>query len=259
MRHMLFFVIGLVLSTAHVAKAELMVFGPTPYRSAADSPFAEYLGGPNFYLEDFEDGELNTPGIGQSGLPAIIVGPGANSESVDADDGQLDWDGRNGSSLTQPLIKVLATSPQTNVWQIELAFDRSQLGFLPNSFGFVWTAGAADSHLTLYVFDDRGSRIPLVFDETLGTGASSGSQDDRFLGVVSEVPFERVLISSTSFGGTQNNLHVDHVQFGLLRVPEPDSLLICVWFASAGLMFPFRLNCKITRRNRCPEKLSSNG
>ncbi len=37
--------------------------GPTPYLSAADSPFAEYLDGPDFYLEDFEDGELNTLGI----------------------------------------------------------------------------------------------------------------------------------------------------------------------------------------------------
>ena len=50
-------------------EAEVIVIGPRPYLSAADSPFDMSGLGTTFFLEDFEDGELNTLGIFQPGLP----------------------------------------------------------------------------------------------------------------------------------------------------------------------------------------------
>ena len=50
------------LGTFSPASAETIFFGPTPYLSAADSPFDLSGLGTTFFLEDFEDGELNTPG-----------------------------------------------------------------------------------------------------------------------------------------------------------------------------------------------------
>ncbi len=63
--------------------AGVTFLGPTPDLSAADSPFDLSS---NFYLEDFEDGALNTPGVSgnvkvQSGFVDI--------DSVDADDGVI--------------------------------------------------------------------------------------------------------------------------------------------------------------------------
>jgi hypothetical protein len=82
-----FFAVGIVALLAvctPVARAGLTT--PSPYLSFVDSPFA---GGiyQYFYLEDFEDGALNTPGVSASGgfvlapsalsgQPGLTTGPG---------------------------------------------------------------------------------------------------------------------------------------------------------------------------------------
>lgn len=60
-------VIGVVFITwlgsscsANTTSANQSFLGPIPYLSRADSPFDLTI--PDFYLEDFEDGQLNTPG-----------------------------------------------------------------------------------------------------------------------------------------------------------------------------------------------------
>src|SRR5712671_4165784 len=70
------------------AAASPIFFGPTPYLSSDDSPFS----GPGYsmYLETFEDGFLNTPGVSASGGIAIT---GQFVDSVDADDGVIDGNG----------------------------------------------------------------------------------------------------------------------------------------------------------------------
>ena len=57
------------------APAGAAILGPTPYLSAADSPFAG-LGLSNFSLEDFEDIALNTPGLSAAGPGLCISGAG---------------------------------------------------------------------------------------------------------------------------------------------------------------------------------------
>ena len=59
--------------------------GPLPYLSQADSPFD--LSAPGAYLEDFEDGLLNTPGVAAS--VGSVMGPSSNTDSVDGDDGSI--------------------------------------------------------------------------------------------------------------------------------------------------------------------------
>ena len=61
--------------------------GPT-YSSFADSPFFSQSFS-YFYLEDFEDGALNTPGV-TTHQSWYVKGPSASTDSVDADDGVVD-------------------------------------------------------------------------------------------------------------------------------------------------------------------------
>src|SRR5687768_15287026 len=56
---------GLVIGLCSDVTAETVFLGPITYRSAADSPFDLSGLGETFFLEDFEDGEMNTPGISQ--------------------------------------------------------------------------------------------------------------------------------------------------------------------------------------------------
>ncbi len=64
--------------------AAVTVFGPIPYRQRSDSPFYQGILEGNIYLEDFEDGELNTPGVAISDNGRIL-----RDISVDEDDGML--------------------------------------------------------------------------------------------------------------------------------------------------------------------------
>ena len=88
---------GVLVMLPRVAAASLI--GPTPYSSFADSPFA---GGSFswFYVEDFEDGLINTPGVSVSPLTSAMA-VGGYTDSVDGDDGVIDGSGSGGHSLRQ--------------------------------------------------------------------------------------------------------------------------------------------------------------
>src|SRR5262245_49589581 len=86
------------------AGAGAIFFGPSPYLAfdntlpgagTAISAFSG-LGFSYFYLETFEDGLLNTPGV--TGTGGAVAGPGGITDSVDADDGVIDGLGRDGHS-----------------------------------------------------------------------------------------------------------------------------------------------------------------
>ncbi|MEZ6069861.1 MAG: hypothetical protein R3C10_06175 [Pirellulales bacterium] len=92
------------------ATAAPVFLGPTPYLSAADSPFDLSSPGSTFHLEDFEDGELNTLGIHQlppGALNATVMDPSPTTDSVDADDGTIDGSGTAGHSFAAgPAVSV---------------------------------------------------------------------------------------------------------------------------------------------------------
>src|SRR5438067_673727 len=78
-----------------VSSARAAFLGPSPYLSFADSPFNGGSFG-YFYLETFEDGALNTPGVTASA--GSVTSPGSLTDSVDGDDGTIDGSGTAGHS-----------------------------------------------------------------------------------------------------------------------------------------------------------------
>jgi hypothetical protein len=167
--------------------------GPTPYLSENDSPFI-----PNgmFYLENFEDDLLNTPGVTPSA--GSIAGPETGiTDSVDADDGTSDGSGLAGHSF-------FSGSGSAG---IRFDFDAGALGGLPTAAGIVWTDG--EGEFTFEAFDALGGSLG-----TLGpfpaAGAVSGETDeDRFFGAYDAGGISAIRISNT-FGG----IEVDHLQYG---------------------------------------------
>lgn len=204
---------------------EVVFFGPTPYLSQADSPFPVDGSHPNFYLEDFEDGELNTPGIAfNEGLP-LAVDPVVTSGSVDGDDGLIDGLGQQGHSLAQPFHILIFTDPGQYVFQIDFTFDSAVLGELPNAFGFAWTEGAPNSNIQLTLFDELGNQYSQIAFTGIGDDIHNGNTDDHvFIGATAEFGIARARITSTNVGGETVTLQIDHVQYGQVAIPEPEHL-----------------------------------
>src|SRR5262245_59247501 len=171
--------VGIVLA-ATGARADIL--GPTPYLSFADSPFN---GGSfsSFFLEDFEDGALNTPGVTASAGWSVL-GPGAFTDSVDGDDGAIDGAGTRGHSFF------------SNGTQSSLTFNAAALGgALPAAAGIVWTdvgdvtSGAPGfGSVSFSATDGLGNPLGSIGTFTLGDGSALGSApggtaEDRFFGV----------------------------------------------------------------------------
>lgn len=215
------------VSEAHAAVTFL---GPSPYFSAADSPFPVDASNPSFFLEDFEDGELNTPGIFQP-YPeiarGIVLTPSELTDSVDADDGFFDGLGRDGNSFAAGLTTVLFTDPRVRRRYFRLAFLPTADISYPNAFGFVWTDGAPNSFALLDVYGTDGTLLASNMYSGLGDMSHSGlTHEDRFLGVTTTGSIGQVEITSI-FIGDDVTFELDHLQYGVL-VPEQNSLLLVI-------------------------------
>jgi hypothetical protein len=228
--------------------------GPLPYLSAADSPF---LSDPSLVtvLEDFEDGALNAPGIvndeiidylsiGNDGHGRVVE-PGAETDSVDGDDGAIDGSGTGGHSYRS--MNYQDTIADGNIYN-SLGF--SFPGRLPVAVGFVWTDGQPRSLLQLFVREKNQINNKIfALDPALGDGdGNGGTSEDRFFGVYSSVGIEEFGISSivpNQIPGTDDGrryFELDHLQFSY-PVPEPDASL-----AAAPLLVRARRRaCRRTR------------
>lgn len=164
----------------------LEFFGPTPYLSAADTP-AGFASGA-MAIEDCEDGALD-PRLVTS---AALIGPGGQTDSVDADDGEIDGSGSQGRSLYD--------SPP---------FEVEFLPPLPISAGLVWTDGGTPTEVTFEAFGADGQSIGSIGPFTIGDGNNNGGTDeDHFFGVRDEGGILRLRVSHTSGG-----IEIDHIQF----------------------------------------------
>src|SRR5262245_34516548 len=178
--------------------------GPTPYLRQSDSPFDLSGLGTTFFLEDFEDGLLNTPGVSASvGAP---LAPGITTDSVDADDGTVDGSGIAGHSF----------SSGDGATGITFTFDNQALSGFPTAVGIVWTDG---SGTTLFeAFNTVGGSLGVIGPVTIANGSPNGETDeDRFLGVYDPAGIEAIRISNTS-----GAIEIDHLQYGnatLLNTP----------------------------------------
>jgi len=234
---------GCFFANADDCRAGIVFLAPTPYLSAADSPFPVDGSNPDFFLEDFEDGELNTPGIRDEYAAlnqTLVLGPGPVTDSVDADDGIIDGYGTNGHSLASTFFVVFPTTPPAYHRRFRFSFEKENGIELPKAFGFVWTDGAEDSTILLQVFDNSQELIGETRFHGIGDASSTGTTDeDVFIGVISPHSIGHVDITSIAIG-TNPTVEIDHIQYGAL-VPEPDSLCL----VSVALIVVSAMRCRL--------------
>lgn len=216
---------ALIATLAGLAAADVLPV--TPYLSAADSPFASMSLG-WFYLEDMEDGLLNTPGLSVvSNRPGTIVGaipPNYFTDSVDGDDGVIDGSGQGGRSLGE------LNNTSTESLGYTFFFDPLVLGQFPTHAGIVWTDGGGGRQTTVDFYDAGGTLIASIPPTTTGDNSYAGTTaEDRFFGAFFEQGIGSFTIRTPS--GTAV-LEVDHIQYGY--VPAPGSLLLLAGWGISG-------------------------
>jgi len=174
---------------------------PIPYTRREDSPFAPLTFASYFYLEDWEDSALNTPGVLASS-DALASSYGAQLiDSVDGDDGVIDG----------VCVKESGTCNDAfGSGIIEFTFDAEALGGLPTHVGVTWTDGSTGCDAIFEAFDASDTSIgtrtaPLVGD----ADNYGGTGEDRFFGVVHAAGVKRIVLASSSGG-----VEADHLQYG---------------------------------------------
>jgi hypothetical protein len=228
-------VIGMVaLIGGFAVTGEATVIGPSPYLSFADSPFSgadfQY-----FYLEDFEDGALNVPGVTASG--GQIWDRGITNDSVDEDDGAIDGYGR-----------ALALWSGFGVAALTFSFDETTLGHLPTHVGIVWTDVGwtwpefplGYGNVQFEAYDAQGLSLGLSGPVLLGDGMFCGeTAEDRFFGATHEGGISSFTISMPGQGSPGSlNWEVDHLQYGYQSqsVPDPGSTFALLSLAIGALL-----------------------
>lgn len=174
------------------------------YAGFNDSPF-KGVAFSYFYLENFEDGALNTPGVTATGSDLRI---NYGDDSVDSDDGVMDGDGTAGVDMW--------------AWGepgITFAFNQSQLGTLPTHVGIVWTDGI--NPITFEAYDANGASLGTVTGLHADNNHYGFTNDDRFYGVINSGGISKIVISNAMYAG----IEVDHLQYGSV-VPEPSSVAL---------------------------------
>jgi len=180
------------------------------YASFNDSPFNGKTFS-YFHFENFEDFILNTPGVVASGN-SVFISHGGLTDSVDADDGIIDGNGSNGSSLWA-----------YGMPGITFSFNESALGGFPTHAGIVWTDGL-DS-ITLQAYDAIGTLLGNIVGNHADGSYAGTTVDDLFYGVISAGGISKIIIQNGGGGG----IEVDHLQYGRevqVPVPEPATLLL---------------------------------
>lgn len=187
-----------LVMTSHMYGAQ--PFGPTPYKSFADSPFKS-INFEVFYLEDFEDHLLNVPGVTPSaGIVTSTQFAAFLRDSVDGDDG----DPTNGSCFG--CDSFFFGSGATG---IRFTFNSSVLGGLPTHAGIVWTDGVGTT--SFEAFDATGASLGVVGPVAIADGSFEGTTgEDHFFGFSHDGGISSIKISNT-LGG----IEVDHLQYGL--------------------------------------------
>jgi hypothetical protein len=199
------------------ASAATVFFGPTPYLSSADSPFP--LSGPGtFFLETFEDGLLNTPGL--SAINGAVRAPSSLTDSVDADDGAIDGSGNGGHSY---LVRPGSVG-------VTFVFSPQPFGRLPTYAGIVATDGYGQNGApanTVEFYGPNGELLGTLDNPYQNFGVDT-VDDDRFMGIYNSEGVSKIRIFNL---GTDNvGMECDHVQYGtvlafLAHIGQRDCLL----------------------------------
>lgn len=194
-----------VAALAALSASALSQLGPSAYLQTSDSPWASEIGSSTFYLEDFEDLALNTPGVTASaGAP---LAPGGLTDSVDGDDGNIDGFGTAGRSF-------FASNGGAGV---RFTFSSGTYGALPTHAGVVWTDGGGT--IRFEAFDGSGNSLGVITGNHADGGFTGTTGEDRFYGWVNPGGIGSILMSNNGGG-----LEVDHLQYG--AVPEPATMTV---------------------------------
>jgi hypothetical protein len=226
------FVCALLLFAAPRLAASQAVVGFVPnYRSFADSTFSQLAFGYS-YLEDFEDGLLNTPGLILSS--GNVLAPGPLTDSVDGDDGAIDGFGTLGHSFY----------PGATTFSI--SFDKTLLGRYPTNVGIVFTDvgnvstgsfGQAQFNFNIFGANDELTNFGFTI---VGDGVVNGTTPEDHLMTIRDAAG----ISRIEFSVASSDWEIDHLHYGA-RVPEP---------AVAGLVGS-ALAASLVGRRRCWRQL----
>jgi hypothetical protein len=183
--------------------------GPTPYLSAADSPWSA-VSFSSFYLENFEDGALNTLGVTEAGATSIVAAGDVFADSVDGDDGTIDGSGTLGRSHYTT----------NGVAGIEYNFNAGALGGLPTHVGIVWTDLSGSAEVFFDAYDSASQLLGTIAAGALNDGLSTGqTAEDRFLGWIHPGGIAQIRIHQSG-----SDMEVDHLQYGI--VPEPATAVL---------------------------------
>jgi hypothetical protein len=205
-------------------------FGALPYADfdapaagTAISPFSQ-VNFTYFYLENFDDGLLNTPGVRIREFATTNIST-AFSDSVDGDDGIID--GR-ATGNTRSLFSNFTISSFT----FEFSVDALG-GQLPTHAGIVWTDigqnGGGEprpsdliDNTYFEAFGPSGELLDRIGPFSLGdTSISRTTSEDRFFGVVNLDGISSIRLSMPG----KNNWEADHLQYGRVLIdpnPQPD-------------------------------------
>jgi hypothetical protein len=195
----------LVIADARAQDPSTTFLGPLPYRGFADSPFHKLSEGNQFayfYLENFEDHLLNTPGVSAS-FPCKALGY-PQSDSVDEDDGAIDGKGNRGVSCF--------SAYRTPIFIFRFSADA--LGGLPTHAGVVWTDsnGPRRGDAVFEAFGPSGDPLGTLGPVTVGdaTSYTGDTDEDRFFGVVSMAGISAISLKMLE----TSNWELDHLQYG---------------------------------------------
>jgi PEP-CTERM motif-containing protein len=210
--------IAVAFGITALSPAAAQEIGPTPYLSQADSPFnpASFA---TFYLEDFEDGALNTPGLSASS--SCVSNTAGCFLGV-----LIDSVGNNGDQTMGHSLFAGGS--------ITLTFDAAVLGSLPTAAGLVWTDGA--NPITFEAFDENGVSLGTITGTHADGSIEGTTAEDRFYGAINSGGISRLTISDPA------GIEIDHVQYGLQSlvssVPEPATwAMMLAGFGAVGWQF----------------------
>lgn len=173
---------------------------PVGYRSFSDSPF-NGRSFSFFFLEDWEDGLINTPGVTSSSTSLGSSFGAGLVDAVDGDDGVVD--GR--------CVKTAGNCESGFAGgSITFSFNPAALDGYPTHVGVVWTDGGFGTDVTFEAFGPTDQSLGTRTVTALGDGSNFGTvEEDRFFGVVASGGVRRIEIRNSSGG-----LEVDHLQYG---------------------------------------------
>lgn len=222
--------VGLLLAGLPGIAAAALI-GPTPYLSAADSPFVPGNFA-HFYLEDLEDGLVNTLGLTATGGGICV-----SNTACFVGSGLIDSVGNGGNPTVGHSLYADGT--------ITLTFDAVALGALPTAAGLVWTDG--NNPITFEAFDQNGVSLGTLVGNHSDGGYTGGTAEDRFYGATNAGGISKLVISNPP------GIEIDHIQYGVGGavqdggVPEPTSwALMILGLGSAGAAMRRRRRLAVT-------------